>query len=323
MKTFIQFPKIWLRGSVTLGIFSAVALTSCTVQVGGYSENDGVYYDPSTDTLPEGTVYSEYGNQVGDEYQYGDDRTQDYQGFIPGEKRYGRYRTDNATDSDWGTYAGTDTYYSNFGNPYWGWGLGLGWGNRFGWRMGMNWGWGSPWMGFYDPFWYGGWYSPYYMGMNSWYGYYDPFWYGGGWGMWNQPIIINRIPMMRSGAVGRFGNSYNPNALRSSGNTSNGFRNGGTFRNGNNSNMQRNPSGFRNRNSGEMNRNNGFRNSSGSMQRPSGGFRNSTPAPSRNYQYESRPAPSYNSGGFRNSSGGVGGGGFRSGGGSTRSGGFR
>jgi hypothetical protein len=38
--------------------------------MGGYSETDGVYYDPNKDTLPEGVIINDGGNRVGEYYDY-------------------------------------------------------------------------------------------------------------------------------------------------------------------------------------------------------------------------------------------------------------
>ena len=54
-----------LKSKAVLAISSSLILTSCVIQTGGYSETDGVYYDPNRDTLPEGTVMNS-GNRVGE-----------------------------------------------------------------------------------------------------------------------------------------------------------------------------------------------------------------------------------------------------------------
>ena len=41
-------------------------LVSCGTQMGGYSETDGVYYDPNKDTLPEGVIFNDNQNTVGE-----------------------------------------------------------------------------------------------------------------------------------------------------------------------------------------------------------------------------------------------------------------
>ncbi|PTT70836.1 prolyl-tRNA synthetase, partial [Chryseobacterium sp. HMWF001] len=93
--------------------------------MGGYSETDGVYYDPNKDTLPEGVIISDRGNRVGEDYNYYQDDSNVIQNAEANAKE-GRYSDWNnynwnttATDSDWGSYAGSQTnYYDNS----WGWG---------------------------------------------------------------------------------------------------------------------------------------------------------------------------------------------------------
>ena len=64
-----------LKSNAVLAILGGLILSSCGATMGGYSETDGVYYDPNTDTIPVGVVMNS-GNQVGDyyDYQYKDDQ---------------------------------------------------------------------------------------------------------------------------------------------------------------------------------------------------------------------------------------------------------
>lgn len=181
--------------AAVMALSASLLLTSCVVYTGGYSETDGVYYDPNKDTLPQG--YGNYsGNQVGEYYDYEEagiiEKNKHNQ--AESENRYygSNWQNDSkSTSSDFGTYSGAETYYTDngywdmgfyrpwgglyggyygWGMPYYGWNLG--WGSNWGWNMGFgwnwgwnNWSWGSPWYGggYYSP-WYGGYYSPWYGG---------------------------------------------------------------------------------------------------------------------------------------------------------------
>lgn len=325
-----------IKSKGILAVAGGLLLVSCGAQMGGYSETDGVYYDPNKDTLPEGVIINDRGNRVGEDYNY----YQDDSNLIQNAEinsRTGRYEDWNsynwnntATDSDWGMYAGSETnYYDNswgwgwgnpwgwggWNNPYWGWGggwdIGLSWGGSWGWGAGWNLGWG------YSPFWG---YNPYW----GWGG--NPYWgWGGYWGG-NYYAPYYR----RSSANGRGFNTYNGSFANKYGVTSsNGFRRSstgtGSFRdNANNGGFRgsNNSGGFRQGNT----TNGGFRNQNGV--RPHGGFRNQgQPRPNYNYQQPSQPR---NDGGFRNNGGfnnSNSGGGFRSGGGGfgggSSGGGFR
>jgi len=358
-----------LRSKGILAISGGLLLMSCGAQMGGYSETDGVYYDPNKDTLPEGVIINGGGNRVGEYYDYYQDSNIIQNAQTNSREQQNKYNewggTDlgwsgNATDSDWGLYAGSQTnYYDNswgWGSPWgwyggyspywgmnrgWGWGLGMswGWGGSFGWGWGGSFGWGSPYWG-YSPYW-GGYYDPF------WGGYYgNPYWgYGGGY--WGHNYY-NRPYHMRSGSTGGFvGNPgigsavYRTNTantgsgFRNGNNNSGGFRDGssGGFRNGNSGGFRDgNSGGFRQGNSGGFRQGNsgGFRdgNSGGFRQGNSGGFRNSVPQSRPDYNYQ-QPRNnggfrSMDSGGFRSGSGfGCGGGcGFRCGSGGG-GGGFR
>ena len=186
--------------AAVMALSASLLLTSCVVYTGGYSETDGVYYDPNKDTLPQG--YGNYSeNQVGEYYDYQDSGVieKNKQNQAENESRYygSNWQNDTkSTTSDFGTYSGAETYYtdngywgSGFYSPwnsyyggYYGWGMpyygmNWGWGSSWGWNVGLSWnwgfgsswGWGNPWYGGYSP-WYGGYYNPWYGGYYG--GYY-------------------------------------------------------------------------------------------------------------------------------------------------------
>ena len=148
-----------LRTKGVLGVAAGLLLVSCGSQMGGYTETDGVYYDPNKDVIPEGIVMPEP-NQVDEVYAYESDSAsiiEQNQQNQAAQKN--KYQTWNGTESDWGTYAGTEQniYYNNYNtwgwnpygyySPYYGWGngwnigIGFGW-NNWGWN---NWGWNPYW----------------------------------------------------------------------------------------------------------------------------------------------------------------------------------
>lgn len=146
-----------LKSKGVLAISGGLLLVSCGAQMGGYSETDGVYYDPNKDTLPEGVIINDSGNRVGEYYDYYQDSNVIQNAEANSREQQNRYNEwsgtnpnwgSNATDSDWGMYAGSQTnYYDNswgwgspwgwYGgyNPYWGWNRGWGWGGS------LSWGW--------------------------------------------------------------------------------------------------------------------------------------------------------------------------------------
>lgn len=139
-----------IKSKALILIASSSLLTSCVIYTGGYSETDGVYYDPNKDSLPAGSYSGSYGNQVDDYYNYQDTYPSIYDNNQQNiQDQNNRYALTN--DSDWGSYTGTETNYTSFNNwGYGGWGMGFGYGG-FG-------GWGYPGYGIY------GWNSPF----NSW-----------------------------------------------------------------------------------------------------------------------------------------------------------
>jgi len=327
-------------------ISSSFLLTSCVIYTGGYSETDGVYYDPNKDSLPAGSYAGSYGNQVDDYYNYQDTYPSIYDNNQQNlQDQQNRYNI--GSSSDWGIYTGSETNYTNFNN--WGWGgMGFGYGgfggwgypnygwgwnggfNSFGWGMGFGWGHSfySPWGwggGFHDPFWsygYGGW-GGYYGGYNSWYngGYYRPAY-------------------IRSGSNGRLGGMISDNRT-------NGFRGINSVRTpqriaGNGMRNEvgniRNNNGVRNPNMGSIRtqnpngnirqfpNNSGVRNSypnnNGSVRNypNNGGIRTQNNGGFRNDSYNAPTRSGGNFGGF-NSGGGMRSGGSSGGGGGMRSGG--
>lgn len=225
MKEFLHTNLLGLLKSKTiLAVSGALVLMSCSTQMGGYSETDGVYYDPETDTLPEGVILNDTGNRVGEYYDYQDTsniiENSEYNAAQQ-ENRYNDWNDIQVADSDWGDYAGAETNIHNnywgygWGSPYWYGGFSPYWGSRFGFGWSMNWGWGNTW-GWYgfNPYWGYGynsmfWGSPYwnnwgYGGFyNGFYGY-NPYFYGN----------YYTVPYRRSGANGRMYNSYQGNSLR-------------------------------------------------------------------------------------------------------------
>ena len=106
-----------IKSKGLLLIAGSSLLTSCIVYTGGYSETDGVYYDPNKDTLPTGTYGGNFGNQVDDYYNYQvkypsiyDNNQQNLQ------EQQNRYSKPLTNDSAWGTFTGTATNYSTFTN---------------------------------------------------------------------------------------------------------------------------------------------------------------------------------------------------------------
>lgn len=227
-----------LKSKAVLAVSGALVLTSCTIQTGGYSETDGVYYDPNRDTLPEGVVMNS-GNQVGDYYDY--TATDNQNVYLNSDNRNQKWQ--DSQNSDWGNFTGTETYYSdNWGyypyGYYNGFSFGFGYGGAFGgyyspWGFGYNpwYGYYSPWYGYYSP-WYG-YYNPYYYGYNYYspYGYYSPYNYG-----------YNAVPYKRRGAegmsIGNVNRNSNVSGIRNADrpgfrntNTNGGFRNDNGYSN--------------------------------------------------------------------------------------------
>ncbi|WP_156965047.1 hypothetical protein [Kaistella solincola] len=220
--------RFLLPKTALMAIAGSLFLASCTTTLGGYTETDGVYYDPSTDTLPEGMMNTE-GNRIGEYYDY--QANDDQNKYLNVENRNQRWQ--ESDDSDWGNFTGTDTYYSNdsWSYPYgmfpgYGFGLSYGWGYGgyyspwgFGYSPFSNYyGYNSPYYGYYNP--YYGYYNPYGYGYYGGYNpYYSPYGYGYGYNSYNAP----RLEYKRSGATNSFRDGNNE--VRRSSNQTNGFRN--------------------------------------------------------------------------------------------------
>ena len=211
-----------LKSKSVLAVMGGLLLSSCMTTMGGYSETDGVYYDPNRDTLPEGMVMNN-GNRIGDYYDY--QEVDDQNRYLNAENRNQNWQ--DAQDSDWGSYMGTDTYYNDpWGSPY-GFGMysGFGFGMSYGFGYGgyyNPWGYGySPFSNYYSP--YYGYYNPYYgyYGSPYYYGYNAPYYnyYGNGYNSYNAP----RFQYKRSGADNGFRNSNT--GVRQNMNQNTGFRN--------------------------------------------------------------------------------------------------
>lgn len=345
----------FVKSKALMLIASSSLLSSCVIYTGGYSETDGVYYDPNRDSLPAGT-YSNGSNQVDGYYNYQDTYPSIYDNNQQNiQDQQSRYTL--RSDSDWGNFTGTETNYSSFNNwGYGGWGMGFGWGGGFGgwgypgygmygwnspfnsWGWGMGFGWGNS---FYSPWGWGG-------------GFYDPFWGAGyGYGGWGHGFYGGNtyINYGRSGANGgRLNGMISQNRLgnrtagRFSGINSTGFRPNRDIRNDigtRNSGMSTQNNGFRNSNNGMRNfPNDGGMRTGGIRQNyPNNGNIRNTPNYPNNGGIRSTPnnggtRTSPNNNGFRNdsfsspsrsgSSGGFNsGGGMRSGGSSGGGGGMR
>lgn len=297
---------------------AGLLVASCSSQMSAYSETDGVYYNPNKDTLPIDTP-DNYGNQVGDTYDYNNDVARlDDKGIYSKNYNWGA----NNSNSDWGNYAGTDVNYNNWSTPYYGY---YGY-SPYSWNFGLSFGysWGSPWNNWYgySPYWGYNYYSPsWYYGYSPYwnYGYYSPYYgyYSPYYGYYNRPAYQYR----RSGSSGNFGNTYQGSfGNKMSTNQNSGFRDRGfgNTNQGNSNNIPQNNQGGFNRYRG----NSTFQNTP-NMPRPSQSYE----APRNNGGFRS----GNEGGGFRSSGGfgggNSGGGGFRSGGssggGGMRSGGFR
>lgn len=182
-----------------LTILGGLALASCGSVPEGYTEADGIYYDPSVDKLERITM-RETPNQVGERYEYHTEsesskiieqavRNQEQQ--AEKYKNWGGEKQNISSSSDWGTYTGTqNNYYNNYSwgypyyyngvipSPYFFGGYNSYFGSRYnyGWSLGFSW--GSPYYynpygyGYYNPWYYNNYYSPYYYSP---YNYYPPY----------------------------------------------------------------------------------------------------------------------------------------------------
>ena len=187
-----------LRSKGILAISGGLLLVSCGAQMGGYRRQTGCIMTPIRIRYLKELSSMIAGNRVGEYYDYYQDSNVIQNAQANSREQQNRYNdwsgtntnwNSNATDSDWGLYAGSQTnYYDNswgwgspwgwYGgySPYWGWGMNRGWG----WGASMSrvgadhsdgagealTGWGSPYWGYgyggyYDPFWGGYYGNPY------------------------------------------------------------------------------------------------------------------------------------------------------------------
>jgi len=154
-------------------------LVSCGDYINQYSESDGAYYDPESDTLPK-YVEIASDNRVGDVYQYGYNEKDLYNENIITEnnvdsivkrsqqnkqKQQNKYQDWGKKEfSDWGRNVGTKIYISNY--------------------------YGGSWV---YP--YYNWYRLRYPYYSSWGRYYDPFW---GWSYYPYVPYRHRVSRYRS-----------------------------------------------------------------------------------------------------------------------------
>ncbi|MDO4763617.1 MAG: hypothetical protein Q4A00_04480 [Flavobacteriaceae bacterium] len=204
MKNKFFSASILRKGIV--GVLGSMLLISCGAQL-GYTETDGIYYDPNTDKIERKIAWQE-------------PETYDYQGGIihqsqrvreEQEKKYSNKNWGNEqkiSTSDWGTYAGTQNnyyyngysawdypYYQNFYSPYYFGMYNSYFGNFYsGWNMGFP---RYYWRNYYHPYYqsyYNYWGNRYYHGYNNWYynPYYSPY-YG-----YHSPYIIREYYPVRT-----------------------------------------------------------------------------------------------------------------------------
>ncbi len=177
-------------------IYSAVAavlvLSSCSSAYQTAQTPDDVYHSPARpQTVYASNTASNTRSDVVEETY--DDNGDTYVTYQDDEERYDyARRIDNFSRGYRGNY--WDGYYYDdfYGSPnvyinnYYGsrWGSwGSYWGPSFG--IGLGFGWG------YNPYRWGGWYSPWYGYHNPWYSpWYGSGWYGSGWhgGGWGYPV---------------------------------------------------------------------------------------------------------------------------------------
>lgn len=200
--------KILSRG--TTAILGGIALVSCGIQT-GYTETDGIYYDPNTDKIEQRLAWQEPQEQrpMGSIIEQSQ-KTEQQQKEKYNQKGWGNQQ--KIAPSDWGNYVGTQhnyyyntpswghSYYDSFYSPYYFGQYNSYFGNFYSWNMGYTW--GSPWRHYrhYTPYhwdynnyyhspyygYYGSYYSPYYGGYYG--NYYHPY-YGSHYG--NYPYYGN------------------------------------------------------------------------------------------------------------------------------------
>lgn len=191
-----------------MAILGGITLISCGAMMDGYTETDGIYYDPNTDKIeqkiawqePQQEVYNHETGIIGQSQKIQKQQNERYN-----NKNWGNNQ--QISTSDWGTYTGTyDTYqyntwgypyYNSFYSPYYFGSYNSYFGNYFSWNMSYHW--GYPWgYNYYSPYHYG--YYNYWGGMyNPWYGYYSPYYRGYyGYRGYRQPYYYNNYPTYRN-----------------------------------------------------------------------------------------------------------------------------
>lgn len=167
-------------------ILGGIILISCGAQMEGYTETDGIYYDPKTDKIEQKIAWQEprrereyYNHEesiIGQAQKNQKEQNQKYN-----NKNWGNNTKIKTSSSDWGTYTGvqnnyyynnylswSNPYYNDFYSPYY-----FGYYNSyFGnyWNSGFNLGfsWGIPYYySYYNPYW----------GYSGYYNYYNPWSY--------------------------------------------------------------------------------------------------------------------------------------------------
>lgn len=229
-KNIYQNAMRLVKSKGVLAVAAGLILASCGAQMGGYTETDGVYYDPNKDTLPQGVIIDGDGNTVGETYQYNSNSVieNSNQNVKEYKQRYNSW--DGVPDSDWGVYNGTST---SFNSSYWGsplgyyapYGVMIGFMPVFSYGPASFYGYNPYYSSFYSPY-----YSPYYS--------YSPYsYYGGGYGSYYDPYYSGyyfsgpAYKYQRSGANGRgYNTAGNPGGLERNANTpkNTGFRTGGS-----------------------------------------------------------------------------------------------
>lgn len=201
MKNKTYSPKKTLSLSKgILAVLCGLTLYSCGSQLNGYSETDGIYYDPNSDKIEQSIAWEHHQrdkNNIGIIEKSQKNQQQQTQRY--GSRNWGENQ--KISTSDWGSYVGTQNnyyydnyswgrpfYYNDFYSPYYfgrynsyfgpysAWNIG--WGNTWG----THWGYGyySPFHSWYDPFYSSYYYAPYHYNRYHRYyynDYYSPYYY--------------------------------------------------------------------------------------------------------------------------------------------------
>lgn len=204
-------------GKSALALLGALGLVSCGIQT-GYTETDGIYYDPSSDKIEQRVAFYDgndgYYEEPSPGIIYQSKRNEELQ-----NSRYSGKTWDNNSpkaSSNWGYNTGNqvNTYYNSFVNPYYNfyspYYFGNYWGSSFGFSWGSPWSYGyynrpysyyNPYVG-YNDFYYGSYYSPwsYTPFYSPYYGsYYNRGYYGRNY-HYSTPYYAPSVNYRRSGA---------------------------------------------------------------------------------------------------------------------------